>query len=367
MRACPNPRAACRVSKHSYSGVTKKPSIRSANVIDLRSDTVTQPGVAMREAMANAVVGDDVYGEDPTVIALEQRVAELLGKSAGLFVSSGTQSNLIAMLTHCQRGEEYIVGSDYHTFSHEAGGAAALGGVVPWSLAMDENNGLSLQDVEAAIKPDDPHCAVSRLLCLENTVSGKVQATEHIAALADLAHQRGLSVHLDGARLMNAAVALARPAAELAAPADTVSLCLSKGLGAPIGSVLVGPGSFISSARRLRKMLGVGTRQAGVLAACGQYALDHNVERLADDHQNAQRLAEGLSQVQQIETRYATNIVFVRLPAEHTASLAAELAEHNIIIPEQGAQIRLVTHLDINAEAVERVVELTRAYFADRA
>jgi len=355
------------MSKHSYSRVTQNPSVRSSNVIDLRSDTVTQPGVAMREAMANAVVGDDVYGEDPTVIALEHRVADLLGKQAGLFVSSGTQSNLIAMLTHCQRGEEVIVGSDYHTFTHEAGGASALGGVVLWPLPIDENNGLSLKNVEAAIKPDDLHCAVSKLLCLENTVSGKVQATEHIQALADLAHQRGLSVHLDGARLMNAAVALGSPAKALAEPADTVSLCLSKGLGAPIGSVLVGPESFIARARRLRKLLGGGTRQAGVLAACGQYALDHNVERLADDHQNAQRLAEGLSQISPLTASYATNIVLARLPAEHTTALAAELARHDIVIPGQGAEIRLVTHLDISAEAVERVLELTRAYFVSHA
>ena len=259
-----------------------------------------------------------------------------------------------------------MMGADYHTYSHEAGGAAALGGAVPCPLPTDANNGLSLEDVEVAIKPDDPHYAVSRLLCVENTVSGKVQATDHVTALADLAHQRGLSVHLDGARLMNASVALDRPAIELAAPADTVSLCLSKGLGAPIGSVLVGTEPFIAKAHRLRKMLGGGTRQAGVLAACGQYALDHNIERLAGDHHNAKRLAEGLSTISQLETSYATNMVFVHLPAKYTPALAAELAAHDIIIPEQGAKIRLVTHLDISTEAVDRVVDLSRAFFANR-
>ncbi len=332
--------------------------------IDLRSDTVTRPGAAMREAMMNAPLGDDVYGEDPSVNLLEEKASGLLGKQAGLFVSSGTQGNLLAMLAHCQRGEEYITGVSYHSFCDEAGGASVLGGIVACPLQVDENNSLTVEQVRAAIKPDDSHYPISRLLCLENTVSGKVQPTEQINALAAAAHEQGLSVHLDGARLMNAAIALARPASELVAKMDSVSLCLSKGLGTPVGSILTGSTTFISRARRLRKMVGGGTRQAGVLAACGLFALENNIDRLAEDHVNAQYLYEGLATVAQVEARFATNMVFIRIPDQDLNPLASYLAERNILITPQLPETRLVTHLDINREQIDLVLNSITDYFS---
>jgi threonine aldolase len=271
------------------------------DTVDLRSDTVTRPTAAMRAAMAAADVGDDVFGDDPSVNALQERIAALLGKEAALFVSSGTQGNLVAVMTHCGRGDEYIVGQSAHTYRYEAGGAAVLGSVQPQPLEHQADGSLALEDIAAAIKPDDAHFARSRLLCLENTIGGKVLPLDYLARATALARERGLATHLDGARLFNAAVALGGDpyanARAIAAHFDSVSVCFSKGLGAPVGSALVGSRAFIHEAHRWRKMLGGGMRQAGVLAAAALHALDHHVERMAVDHALARRLADGLQQV----------------------------------------------------------------------
>ena len=346
----------------SYLGATQRSS--SNRVIDLRSDTVTRPSPAMRAAMAAAEVGDDVYGEDPTVNALEVKVAALLGKEAALFVPSGSQSNLIALLTHCQRGEEYLVGASYHSFAAEAGGAAVLGGIAPFPLAVDAKGAITPAQVKAAIKPDDPHYPITRLLCLENTVSGQVQPLEAQQALAKLAHAEGLVVHLDGARLMNAAVALGVPPRALTAPMDSVSLCLSKGLGAPVGSVLSGTKSFIARARRHRKLVGGAMRQVGILAAAGLYALEHNVERLAEDHRNAAALAAGLTGLPGLTTQpAASNMVFIEPAEGRHEPLVAHLAERGIIVGAQKPRMRLVTHLDVTADDIDRVVEAFKNFF----
>ena len=286
------------------------------NTVDLRSDTVTRPTSAMRAAMAAADVGDDVFGDDPSVNALQERIAALLGKEAALFVSSGTQGNLVAVMTHCGRGDEYIVGQSAHTYRYEAGGAAVLGSVQPQPLEHQADGSLALEDIDAAIKPDDSHFARSRLLCLENTIGGKVLPLDYLARATALARERGLATHLDGARLFNAAVALGGDpyanARSIAAHFDSVSVCFSKGLGAPVGSALVGSRAFIQQAHRWRKMLGGGMRQAGVLAAAALHALDHHVERMAVDHALAQRLAEGLQQIRGVTVEpVQTNMVFV--------------------------------------------------------
>lgn len=337
----------------------------SANMIDLRSDTVTRPTAGMREAMQEATVGDDVFGDDPTVISLQERVAGIMGKEAALFLPSGTQSNLSALLAHCQRGEEYIAGRAYHVYSNEAGGAAVLGGISPCPIENDPSGRITSEQVESAIKPDDPHCPITRLLCLENTISGRVQDQDQIDALADLAHERGLSVHLDGARLMNAAVAQDEEPAKLVAHCDSVSLCLSKGLGAPLGSILSGSKAFIQRAYRWRKMLGGSMRQAGVVAAAGHFALDHHVARLADDHRNAKKLANGLAGIAGLHCDPATvdtNMVFVTPPAGTHAALRSHLEANGIIvIGDQGA-MRLVTHLDISSEDIDRVVDAFIAF-----
>ena len=274
------------------------PKVTTSNrLIDLRSDTVTRPTAGMREAMANAEVGDDVFGDDPTVSALEESVADLLGKEAGIFVSSGTQSNLTALLCHCGRGDEYIGGVNYHISSLEAGGAAVLGGISPRHLQLNEKGGLNAADVEGAIQADDPHYAVSKLVCVENTYSGMVMDQDEIQRTATVAHANNMKLHIDGARLMNAVVKSGTPAADLVECADSVSLCLSKGLGAPIGSVLCGPKDLIRQAHRVRKLLGGGMRQVGVLAACGLYALQHNIDRLAEDHANAWTMAQRLAEI----------------------------------------------------------------------
>lgn len=342
----------------SYAGITDVEPSTSNRIADLRSDTVTRPSEGMRRAMAEAEVGDDVYGEDETVNALESRVATMLGKEAGLFLTSGTQSNLTAILGHCQRGEEYLAGDAYHVIIDEAGGASVLGGVVAQPLAVDARGAITPQQVEANIKPDDFHCPITRLVCLENTVSGRVQPLADQQAVADVARRHGLSVHLDGARLMNAAAALGETPAAVAACADSVSLCLSKGLGAPVGTVLSGPAGFIARGRRLRKMLGGGMRQIGVLAACGLYALDRNVDRLAQDHANARRLAEGLAALPGLDVdRPETNMVFIAPGEEDLEPLRQHLAARGIVIAAQRPRTRLVTHLDITAEDVERIIE----------
>jgi threonine aldolase len=332
------------------------------SIVDLRSDTVTRPTAAMRAAMASAEVGDDVYGEDPTVCALEERLAGDLGFAAGLFVPSGTQSNLCALLAHCQRGDEYLVGMDAHTYRFEGGGAAVLGSIQPQPIPHAADGTLPIDALQRALKPDDPHFARTRLLALENTWHGHVISQDYMIAAAAWARSHGLGVHLDGARLFNAAIASGKSARELAAPFDTVSVCLSKGLGAPVGSVLVGSAELIRSARRWRKMLGGGMRQSGILATAGIHALDHHVERLADDHARATRLAKGLLDIDGISViGQHTNMVFVDIPADRLRAFDAHLRAHGIrasvgYLPT----VRLVTHLDIDDAGIERAVEVFR-------
>ena len=340
------------------------PKVSNSNrLVDLRSDTVTRPSAGMREAMANAEVGDDVYGDDPTVTALEELAADLLGKEAGLFVASGTQSNLTALLTHCGRGDEYIGGIGYHIPKFEAGGAAVLGGISPRHLPLNSKGGLNAADVEAAIQPDDPHFAVSKLVCLENTHDGMVMDQAEIERTADVAYANNMALHIDGARLMNAAVKSKRPASELVNCADTVSLCLSKGLGAPVGSVLVGPRDFIHQARRARKMLGGGMRQSGVLAACGLFALQNNIERMQEDHENAANMAERLHQLPGLSfnlDNVHTNMIWIDVDGEGQGSLTEHMLKLGMIVSEpSGANntTRLVTHLDFEPEDVDKVVD----------
>ncbi len=325
--------------------------------IDLRSDTVTKPTAAMREAMFAAEVGDDVYGEDPTVNALEAKASAMLGKEAGLFVASGTQSNLVALLTHCQRGDEYIAGATAHTYQYEGGGAASLGGIQPQTLPFEADGTLDLDRVESLIKPDDVHFAHTRLLCLENTQAGRPAGPEYFADARVLVERHGMSLHLDGARLFNAAVTLGCSAADIAGPCDTVSICLSKGLGAPVGSVLVGPADFIQRARRWRKMVGGGMRQAGVIAAAGLHALEHHVERLKEDHANAAIIGRAVNERCEGMAEQHTNMVFVTVPADEMTRLIGRLAEQQICI--RGP--RWVTHLDVRREDAERVAEAVRS------
>lgn len=332
--------------------------------IDYRSDTLTQPTAAMRERMAQADVGDDVYREDPSVNELEQKSTQLLGKQAGLFVSSGTQGNLIAMLCHCQRGDEFISGDNYHVHIAEAGGAAVLGGIPSTAIRTGEYYEVPLESLRQAIKPDDVHDPVSRLLSLENTVHGRVQPQSHLQALCDIAHEAGMLAHLDGARLMNAAVAQGISAAEIAKPFDSISLCLSKGLGTPVGSVLCGSEEFIIKARRNRKLLGGGTRQAGVLAACGLYALENNIERLADDHHNAEQLANGLKSLNVMPVEQHTNMIFIEPKPTHVAALCDHLRERGIIIGDDSPCIRMVTHLDISSDDIALTIDAFKDYFS---
>jgi threonine aldolase len=334
-------------------------------MIDLRSDTVTRPSVAMRAAMTQAEVGDDVWGDDPTVQQLEAHCAELLGKEAAMFVSSGTQSNLCALLSHCRRGDEYLVGQDAHTYKYEGGGAAVLGSVQPQPLSMASDGSIPLDSIRNAIKPDDFHFARTRLLCLENTIGGQVLPADYVQQATSLAREHGLALHLDGARLFNAAVKLGVAVKPLAAPFDSVSICLSKGLGAPVGSVLCGNRDFIKLARRWRKMLGGGMRQAGILAAAGLYALQHNVARLADDHANATLLADALSAIPQLQldlARVQTNMVFFTPPAGTAAALCTYLQEQGILV-DPGNTIRLVTHLDVSREEVLTATRVIQGFY----
>jgi threonine aldolase len=334
---------------------------------DFRSDTVTRPSPAMRAAIAAAEVGDDVFGDDPTITRLEQKTAEMLGKEAGLFVPSGTQSNLLGLMAHCERGDEYIVGQRAHCYRWEAGGAAVLGSIQPQPLTNQPDGTILLADIKDAVKPDDSHFARTRLLALENTIGGKVLPLDYVDAATALAREHGLACHLDGARVFNAATTLGVPVARVAAPFDTVSVCLSKGLGAPVGSVLTGSVSLIAKARRLRKMLGGGMRQAGILAAAGLYALEHNVARLTEDHANAKLLAEGLAALPGVSLAMPdTNILFVTIPAEIAADFAEHLAQHGIgVTSAYGAtQQRWVTHLDVNREAVETALAVAKEFFA---
>jgi threonine aldolase len=320
--------------------------------IDLRSDTVTQPSQAMREAMARAEVGDDVFGDDPTVNRLQAVCAERFGMEAGLFFPSGTQSNLAAVMAHCSRGEECIVGQEAHTYRYEAGGMAVLGSIQPQPIQNRPDGTIDPADIEAAIKPDDSHFAITRLVALENTIGGKAISREYMARVIELAGRRKLSTHLDGARIFNASVKLGMPVDKLCAGFDTVSVCLSKGLGTPAGTVLVGK----------REMLGGTMRQVGILAAAGLYALEHNVDRLAEDHANAERLAKGLASLGLKVEGPHTNMVFALIPPESVAGLKRHL-EENGVVALVGPKLRLVTHLDVDAAAIERAVAVFGAYF----
>lgn len=333
-------------------------------VIDLRSDTVTRPTPAMREAMARAEVGDDVYGEDPTVNALQARLAGDLGFEAGLFVPSGTQSNLLALLAHCERGDEYIVGMDAHTYRYEGGGAAVLGSIQPQPLVQATDGSLPLDAVEHAIKPDDPHFARTRLLCLENTWHGRVLPMDYLAAARALCDRRGLSLHLDGARLFNAAAAQGVPAQAIAYHFDSVSVCLSKGLGAPVGSVLLGSHALIARARRWRKVAGGGMRQAGILAAAGLHALDHHVAALADDHVRAARLAAALDGMSAVRlAAQHTNMVFIDVVAGGVDVFRAHMEASGVRVSAgYTPRVRLVLHRDVDDAGVERTLGALRAF-----
>lgn len=340
--------------------------VATAPLVDLRSDTVTRPTAAMRQAMLQAELGDDVFGDDPSVNALQEYVAELLGKQAALFMPSGTQSNLAAVMSHCARGDEYLVGQMAHTYRWEGGGAAVLGSVQPQPIAQQADGSLALADIEAAIKPDDAHFARSRLLCLENTWGGKVLPPDYVAAATALARRHGLACHLDGARLFNAAVKLGAPARQLAEPFDSVSVCFSKGLGAPVGSALAGSRELVQRAHRWRKMLGGGMRQAGMLAAAARHALEHHVERLAEDHALARRLADGLQGLPGVQVAAPdTNIVYVDVQQAKAAGLIEHLKSRGVLATGV-YKLRFVTHLDVDAAGVERAIAAMREHLQDR-
>jgi threonine aldolase len=366
-------------------------------IVDLRSDTVTRPTASMREAMLAAPVGDDVFGDDPSVNALQEKIAAMLGFEAALFMPTGTQSNLCALMAHCGRGDEYIVGQMAHTYRYEGGGAAVLGSIQPQPLAQNAGGQMALADIAAAIKPDDCHFARTRLLCLENTWNGNPMPLDYLEQATRLARERGLAVHLDGARLFNAAVALAQSAAladsgplqtgndTLAGPRpplaverggvvasarriagyfDSVSVCFSKGLGAPVGSALCGSKPLIARAHRIRKMAGGGMRQSGLLAAAASHALDHHIERLADDHALAQRLAAGLQGIDGLQVRSAqTNIVFVDVANGRGPELLDFLKERGVWATGL-IGLRFVTHLDVDAAGIDHAVACVRAFFA---
>ena len=347
----------------------------NAPVVDLRSDTVTQPTPGMRAAMAAAPLGDDVFGDDPSVNALQEKIAGMLGFEAALFVPTGTQSNLCAILSHCQRGDEYIVGQMQHCYRWEAGGGAVFGSVQPQPLEHEPDGSLALAAIEAAIKPDDPHFARTRLLALENTLGGKLLPFPYLEQASGLARRKGLARHLDGARLFNAAVAqAAQTGGEVSAEArriaqcfDSVSVCFSKGLGAPVGSALCGSRELIARARRIRKMAGGAMRQSGLLAAAASYALDHHIERLAQDHALARRLADGLAGIDPLQIEPPqTNMVFADLvgPArEQSAALLKHLAGQGVLATGL-YRLRFATHLDLDAAGVDRAVAAIRQFFS---
>ena len=345
-------------------------------LVDLRSDTVTRPTVGMREAMMSAPLGDDVFGDDPSVIQLQEKIADMLGFEAALFMPTGTQSNLCGILAHCQRGDEYIVGQKAHTYLWEGGGAAVLGSVQPQPLNHQADGSISIDDIEAAIKPDDAHFARTRLLALENTIGGKLMPMSYIEQATQFARSKGLSTHLDGARLFNAAVAQAvkrgstarNEAKAIASCFDSVSVCFSKGLGTPVGSALCGSKDFIYRAHRIRKMAGGGMRQAGLLAAAASYALDHHIDRLAEDHALMRDLASGLEGIPgvQMESPH-TNILFIELSGsahERAAGLLDYLRARGIMATGL-YRLRFVTHLDVDAEAIQRAVQAIREYFTN--
>ncbi len=332
--------------------------------IDLRSDTVTKPSAVMLESMMKASLGDDVYGEDPTVNKLEALAANMLGTDDSIFCTSGTQSNLLALLLHCERGDEYIVGQHAHTYCYEGGGAAVLGSIQPQPLDFEEDGTLNLEKVSQAVKPDDFHFARTKLLCLENTHRGKVLPLDYLKEARKLTNTNGLKLHLDGARIFNAAVKFKVDVKEITQYFDTISCCLSKGLGAPVGSVLCGSKNQIKKARRWRKVLGGGMRQAGILAAGGIYAISNNVQRLEQDHKNAQTLARGLAKIDDININpdmVQTNIIFADVRADINA-LHSFLKDKGIIIDKDN-HLRIVTHMDISKEDIEFTIKAFKAFF----
>ena len=349
-----------------YKRNTNNPEIRELeNPIDFRSDTVSLPSKEMLQCVENAKLGDDVYEEDTEVIELQEFAAKLLGKEASLFFPSGTQSNLTAILAHCQRGDEVLIGRDYHTNLYEARGASVLGGVGICPIDISESGSMNLNDMLSQIKDDDPHYAVTKLLCLENTFSGKVQPQDELEALVLEAHRRGLKVHLDGARLFNAHIHSGLSLSALVDSFDSVSICLSKGLGAPVGSLLVSDQTIINKAIRLRKMLGGGMRQVGVIASCGMYALKNNIERLQHDHDNAKLLATGLSKIAELKVEYGesqTNMVFVNCPKKHRLPLENFLFDRKILVASLDRG-RLVCHLGVSEKDIKFVVNVFEDYF----
>ncbi|MEM7133494.1 MAG: low-specificity L-threonine aldolase [Chloroflexota bacterium] len=348
----------------------------SQPVYDLRSDTITQPTDAMRQAIFEAEVGDDVYGEDPTVNKLQEIVAEMTGKEAALFVSSGTQGNFVSVMAHCGRGDEMILGDRCHIFTSEQGGASALGSIHPRPVHTNPDGTLDLDEIEASIRGDNEHHPVTKLVCLENThgySGGRVVPIEHMDAAGDLAHSHGLQLHVDGARLWNAAVALGEPLARILKNVDTASLCLSKGLSAPVGSVVVGSKEFIHQARRNRKVAGSGMRQAGMIAAAGIVAVTEMVERLADDHENAKALATGLSKLDGIQVDPAdveTNIVYYEVAHEEItpAQLSAALKAKGVLSnPSGGKRLRAVANRHIEADDIETILGIFKGVLAEGA
>ena len=333
------------------------------NWLDLRSDTVTRPSDAMRAAMHAADVGDDVYGDDPTVNRLQEYTADLFGFEDALFAPSGTQSNLLALLSHCGRGDEYLVGQEAHTYRYEGGGAAVLGSIQPQPIVNQADGSIALDDIASCIKPDDIHFARTRLLALENTINGRVLPQDYVRQATALAHERGLSTHLDGARICNAAVKLGVAPREVVQGFDSVSVCLSKGLGAPVGSVLCGSKPFIKEAKRWRKMLGGGMRQAGILAAGGLYALEHNIQRLAEDHDNAAYFAGELAKMKNLKVSAPqTNIFYVDIPSFLCKGLDDVLQLTRIRV-SMAPRLRIVTHMDASRADIERAITVFGDFF----
>lgn len=338
----------------------------TVRITDLRSDTVTKPCNDMRNAMHKADVGDDVFSEDPTVNQLEEMGADILGFESAIFACSGTQTNLLALLSHCQRGDEYIVGQQAHTYKYEGGGAAVLGSIQPQPIEFEADATLDLTKVKSYIKPDNFHFAKTRLLCLENSQGGKALPMDYLAKAATFAKDEGLGLHLDGARIFNAAIKHDVAVTTISTHFDSVSVCLSKGLGAPVGSLLCGTRELIAEARRWRKMLGGGMRQAGIVAAAGIYALQYNTQRLAEDHDNAARLAMGLKEIDQIEVDFheaQTNMVYATFPSESVPLLAEFLLQKGILV-SSGETVRLVTHLDITTADIVQVVTAYKEFFS---
>ena len=332
-----------------------------SDTVDLRSDTVTRPSPGMRKAMMDAELGDDVFGDDPTVNRLQARAAEIFGFEAALLFPSGTQSNLAALMSHCGRGDEVILGMEAHSYRYEAGGLSVLGSIQPQAVANRPDGTLDLAEVEAAIKPDDPHFARTRLLALENTITGRVLPRAYLEQAIALAKKKGLAIHLDGARVFNAAIQLKMQVKDLCAGFDSVSSCLSKGLGAPAGTVLLGNRGFIERARRARKILGGGMRQAGVIAAAGLYALENNVKRLAVDHDNAAKLGRSLRELG-LDVQLNTNMVLAKIPPEKAQQLGDYLKTKQVLVLPR-APMRLVTHLDVDAAGIERAAGAFRSFF----